>query len=111
MSLKSLPPEVDALGNIHAHYQAGLRIPITDVDANDVQIDISAAPWFVKIGSLKKALAAHPSDVKGRMLTLTPDELKTHVPLSGTTFVVVDETNATLPDARWEGRISARGTK
>lgn len=110
MSTKNLPPEVDALGNINAHWQAGVDIPIVDTDEDGVEIDISGAAWFFETAGLSKALATDPGNVKGRRLVLTKTEVQ-NIPLQGQPFVIVDKTNATVPDARWEGTITPRGWK
>lgn len=108
--MSRVPDEVDAAGNINPHWQAGVDIPIKDTDENGAQIDISAAPWFFVTSGLRKALATDPANPLGRRLVLTKTEVQA-IPLDGQPFIVVDETNATVPDARWEGMIIPRGWK
>lgn len=108
--MSRVPAEVDAAGNINPHWQAGVDIPIADTDEAGVVIDISAAPWFFVIQGLRKALTTDPANPTGRRLVLTKAEVQ-GISLDGQPFVVLDETDATVPNPRWEGMITPRGWK
>lgn len=111
MSQHNTPPEVDARGNINAHYQTGVRVPVASQAADGTPVNIAGAPWFFIMKGFRKALAPDPANPTGKLLLLTKEEVQQIAPQgNGADFVVVDETN-NPPDRRWEGRIIGRGWK
>lgn len=105
----SIQAEVDSLGNILAHYQASVTIPITDTDDQGNVINIGAANWTFAVKGFEKPIAADPDQPTRKLLVLTAAEIREHVPNGGTGFVVLDKTVPSLPEIRWEGRIIPRG--
>lgn len=111
-----------ASGVIRVHAQGSLPLPIKIIAEDGVtQNDISGKTFRFKVDGLKatggedapinKLLVADPNDELGLLLKLTATDLA-NMPLNtAKKFLLVDVTDADMPDIVWSGTIQTFGHK
>lgn len=93
--------------DIDVHTREGLSIPFIEMEG-DTQIDISTRDLVFEIKGVGVIpLGAHPSDAKGRWLTIG-DEIVRKIPKDGAEFILLNR-SGDVPVVEWEGMIRRRG--
>jgi hypothetical protein len=99
---------------IQVHGREGLNIPYTryqkSATGRETQVDISASDIYFEVPAahLRVKLVANSADLKGLLIQLTRTQVAS-IPITATDFAVIDETNASIPNVEWEGKIQRIG--
>jgi hypothetical protein len=93
--------------DIDVHTREGVSTPVIEMEG-DVQIDISTRDLTFEIkGIAAIVLASHPTDPKGRWLTIGEDVVR-KIPKDGAEFILLNR-SGDVPVVEWEGMIRRRG--
>lgn len=100
-------PVIDIKGNLYAHRQAGITLPIRRRSSVGATVDISGHALFFRARGLSVPLAPNPDDATGRLLLLDPTDLA-KLPLGNSAYAIVDTAHPDYPPLL-DGVITVRG--